>query len=387
MAAVRTLRALGLEDRAGVRLRRARASARRARGYDAQKWESAYEPAVGITLTAASMLTLGVGGLLVWRGEMTIGTLTAFTMYLTQLIWPMFAAGWVLSLIERGKAAWERLDPVLRAPLSMADARYARDAARRRLRFRRAFRVSDAAGEGDSGVPPVAVRDVELRARSRAQTLGIVGPTGAGKSTLLHLILRHYEPDAGRIAWGEHALPEFSLAALRAAMAWVPQEPFLFSASIADNIALARAGRVARGGRARRAHGRPARGHPALRRRLRHARGRARRHAVRRPAPARGDRARAACAGAAAAARRRAVGGRHRHRGAHPRAPARGARRAHRDHRQPPAVRGHGRAGDPRAEGRPHRRARHARRAGARATAGTRRSGVTSSSRRAWRRA
>ena len=78
------------------------------------------------------MLTLALGGWLVWQGELTVGALTAFTMYLGQLIWPMFAAGWVLSLIERGKAAWARLDPVLRAPLSIDGSRHARRAARRR---------------------------------------------------------------------------------------------------------------------------------------------------------------------------------------------------------------------------------------------------------------
>ncbi|MDZ7651628.1 MAG: hypothetical protein U5L03_03150 [Burkholderiaceae bacterium] len=72
-------------------------------------------------MSSATVLTLGVGGWLVWQRELTLGQLTAFTMYLGQLIWPMFAAGWVLSLIERGKAAWQRLAPVLSTPLSVAD--------------------------------------------------------------------------------------------------------------------------------------------------------------------------------------------------------------------------------------------------------------------------
>src|SRR4030095_3971496 len=74
------------------------------------------------------------------------------------------------------------------------------------------------------------------------ETLGIVGPTGAGKSTLLHLLLRHYALSTGTIRWGEFALTDYTLASLRAAIAWVPQEAFLFSATIADNIALVRAG-------------------------------------------------------------------------------------------------------------------------------------------------
>ena len=74
------------------------------------------------------------------------------------------------------------------------------------------------------------------------QTLGLVGPTGAGKSTLLKLLLRQWPAAAGEVRWGGTALPDFTLAALRAGMAWVPQEPFLFSATVAENIALARPG-------------------------------------------------------------------------------------------------------------------------------------------------
>ena len=120
VAAVRTLRALGLETRAAADFA-ARAKGAADASFDAQRWEARYEPAVGLTLTAAGALTLAVGGWSVWSGRMTVGDLTAFTMYLGQLIWPMFAAGWVLSLIERGKAAWARLDPLLREPLSVDD--------------------------------------------------------------------------------------------------------------------------------------------------------------------------------------------------------------------------------------------------------------------------
>src|SRR5690606_3962858 len=72
------------------------------------------------------------------------------------------------------------------------------------------------------------------------RTLGLVGPTGAGKSTLLRLLLRHHAPQEGTLRWNGVALRDYTLAALRAAIAWVPQEPFLFSASVAENIALAR---------------------------------------------------------------------------------------------------------------------------------------------------
>ncbi len=87
--------------------------------------------------------------------------------------------------------------------------------------------------------PAVADLSFDLPA---GQTLGIVGPTGAGKSTLLALLLRHYAPDGGRVAWGGNAIEDYSLDALRGAISWVPQEAFLFSATLAENIALARSG-------------------------------------------------------------------------------------------------------------------------------------------------
>jgi ATP-binding cassette subfamily B protein/ATP-binding cassette subfamily C protein/ATP-binding cassette subfamily B multidrug efflux pump len=74
------------------------------------------------------------------------------------------------------------------------------------------------------------------------KTLGLVGPTGAGKSTLVKLLLRHYAPQSGTLRWNGVDLQDYTLAALRAAIAWVPQEAFLFSATVADNIALAKPG-------------------------------------------------------------------------------------------------------------------------------------------------
>jgi len=231
LSGVRTLRALGLEARSSQRFAQLAKDAADA-SYQSQRWEATYEPAVGFTLTAAIVLALGFGGWLVWRGEMTVGQLTSFGMYLGQLIWPMFAAGWVLALIERGRAAWGRLEPVLAEPLTVDDH-----------------------GRIDTVLPgPIDVQDVHFSYPGQAapalhgvslhlhagQTLGLVGPTGAGKSTLLKLLLRQWAPQQGVIRWGELPLADYTLAALRAGIAWVPQEAFLFSASVAENIALAR---------------------------------------------------------------------------------------------------------------------------------------------------
>ncbi|WP_337882524.1 ABC transporter transmembrane domain-containing protein [Chromobacterium haemolyticum] len=231
LSGVRTLRTLGLEERNSRELAGLAASAAD-NSLEAQRWEAAFEPVVGLTLSTAAAATLGVGGYLVWQQQLTIGALTSFSMYLGQLIWPMFAAGWVLSLLERGRAGWNRLEPVLSAPESVDDS---------------GSNTTEPAGElrwhnldfTYPGQATPALRAIELRL-SRGQTLGIVGPTGSGKSTLLRLLLRQYPLPAGSISWNGVPLEEYKMDALRAAISWVPQESFLFSASVADNIALTR---------------------------------------------------------------------------------------------------------------------------------------------------
>jgi ATP-binding cassette subfamily B multidrug efflux pump len=233
LSGVRTLRALGLEERSARQFSELTARAAAA-SLNAQKWEAAYEPAVGLTLSAATALTLGLGGYLVWQGQLTIGALTSFSMYLGQLIWPMFAAGWVLSLIERGRAALARLQPLLEAPLSIDDHGARTQLADGPL-------VLDHLSFTYSSADRPALDDVALRL-APGQTLGLVGATGAGKSTLLRLLLRQATPQRGSLTWGGHALDDYRLETLRAAISWVPQESFLFSASIAENIALGRPG-------------------------------------------------------------------------------------------------------------------------------------------------
>ena len=233
LSGVRTLRALGLEQRSASQFGELAGHAARA-SLTAQKWEAAYEPAVGLTLTAASGLTLGLGGYLVWHGQLTVGALTSFTMYLGQLIWPMFAAGWVLSLIERGRAGLARLQPLLDIPLAVEDKGTIEKVGRGALTL---SNVSFAYREQER--PALDNVSVTL---APGQTLGLVGPTGAGKSTLLRVLLRQATPQRGTVRWGAHALDEYRLAALRSAISWVPQESFLFSATIAENIALARPG-------------------------------------------------------------------------------------------------------------------------------------------------
>lgn len=231
LSGVRTLRVLGLEEQSATQFAQLAEQAAAA-NLSAQRWEAAYEPTVGIALTTAGALTLGVGGYLVWHNEMTIGALTSFTMYLGQLIWPMFAAGWVLALLERGKAAWMRLRPILEAPLTIVDSGNIQTQPSGTLRFENII-------FSYPGQQQAALNQISF-ALTEGKTLGIVGPTGAGKSSIVRLILRQFDAHSGRASWGENALQAYSIKRLREAINWVAQEPFLFSASIASNIALSR---------------------------------------------------------------------------------------------------------------------------------------------------
>lgn len=231
LAGVRTVRAVGLLTRSEAQFQRLAADAANA-SFDAQRWEAAYEPAVGFSFVTATVLVLGTGGWLVWQDELSVGQLTSFSLYLGQLIWPMFAAGWVLSLLERGRAAWSRLQPVLDTPLAVEDHGTATQVERGAITLQDVhFGYGEGAREALAGI------SLEL---PPGRTLGVVGPTGAGKSTLLRLLLRQNAPARGSVRWNGRDLHDFRLDALRSAIAWVPQEPFLFSASVAENIALAR---------------------------------------------------------------------------------------------------------------------------------------------------
>ena len=229
LAGVRTVRALGLEARNTRQFSELAQQASDA-SLRAQRWEAAYEPAVGLALTTAGFFTLALGGYLVWHQQMSIGALTSFTMYLGQLIWPMFAAGWVLSLLERGRAAWRRLEPILSIPLSIEDHGTVDTTPAGPVQIQNVhFAYSEQA--------QAALQGVSLTLQQGA-TVGLVGPTGAGKSTLTRLLLRQYSAQQGGIAWGGHALEEYRLENLRRHISWVAQEPFLFSATVAANIAL-----------------------------------------------------------------------------------------------------------------------------------------------------
>jgi ATP-binding cassette subfamily B multidrug efflux pump len=193
---------------------------------------------------AGGVLTLWFGSLLVVRGTVTIGQYIAFTTYLVLLVWPMIAFGWVINLFQRGAASMDRIQRVLNETPSIADPPApqplppAAPAGGRTVEFRHVwFRYPvPRAGEGGTG-RGWALEDVSFVAPAGAW-VAIVGATGAGKSTLVELLARLADPDRGEILIDGRPLRELSLAELRRAVGFVPQETFLFSQTIGENIGL-----------------------------------------------------------------------------------------------------------------------------------------------------
>ncbi len=186
-------------------------------------------PAFFLLEGAGMLLILWVGGLMVGRGELTLGQFVAFNLYNLQLLWPMIALGWVVSLFQRGAAAMDRINEVLDAESEVAD----RPGAEALPSPRGEIEVRDLTF-AYGGNPPV-LHGVSFRVPA-GKCLAVIGPTGSGKSTLLSLLPRLYRTPDGTVFLDGTDVNRIRLADLRRALGVVPQETFLFSTSIRDNI-------------------------------------------------------------------------------------------------------------------------------------------------------
>jgi ATP-binding cassette subfamily B protein len=191
--------------------------------------QGVFYPSMSFFLGLGALLVLWLGSREVIRGRITIGEFVAFNSYLVMLSWPMIAFGWVTNMLQRGMASWKRMLDVLDAP-PVVEAYGASGVSRT---ISGAIEVKDltfAYGDG----PPV-LRNVSLRIQP-GQTVALIGPTGSGKSTLLNLLPRLHEPPPGTVFVDGVDVRQIPLPTLRSAIGFVPQEPFLFSDTIASNI-------------------------------------------------------------------------------------------------------------------------------------------------------
>jgi ATP-binding cassette subfamily B protein len=189
-------------------------------------------PLMRMAAGLGSLVVLWYGGHLVIRQQLSMGDLVAFLGYLNLLAWPTMALGWILSVFQRGRAAMQRLEEVFATEPAIADAPRAR--ALQRIAGEIEFRNVTFAYPGRERSP--ALRNIDLRVPA-GQWVAIVGRTGAGKSTLAALLARLWDPTSGAVYLDGHDLRELKLAHVRQGVRVVPQDPFLFSATVRENIA------------------------------------------------------------------------------------------------------------------------------------------------------
>jgi ATP-binding cassette subfamily B protein len=176
-----------------------------------------------------------MGGEAVIRQRITLGEFFAFNSYLAMLSWPMIAFGWVTNILQRGMASWKRMLEVMDAVPAITDEHVTERG--RQLEIEGALEVRNLTFVYPGSEHPV-LRDVSLQVRA-GTTAAFVGATGSGKSTLISLLPRLHEPPPGTILLDGVDVREIPLGKLRGAIGFVPQEPFLFSDSIAENIKFA----------------------------------------------------------------------------------------------------------------------------------------------------
>ncbi|HFJ9373399.1 TPA: ABC transporter transmembrane domain-containing protein [Bacillus nitratireducens] len=196
--------------------------------------DSLFDPTISLIVGFSFLIAICYGSLLVVRGELTVGELVTFTTYLGTLVWPMLAFGWLFNIMERGRASYDRVEKILSQTSDVVNRENAIN--------------TIASGDVSFAVDSFSykknellnLKDIYFNLR-KGETLGIVGRTGAGKTTLLKCLIREYDHFNGELKVGERDIRDLTLHGVRSAISYVPQDHFLFSASIGENIAFGKA--------------------------------------------------------------------------------------------------------------------------------------------------
>jgi ATP-binding cassette, subfamily B, multidrug efflux pump len=197
--------------------------------------DSLFDPTIQLIVGISFFLSLAFGSIYVVERKLSIGQLTQFTIYLGQMIWPMLAFGWLFNIVERGRASYSRVESLLAMQTQVADTPGALDIVPtgKLLININSFSYAEK--------PNPALKDIRVEI-AEGQTLGIVGKTGSGKTTLLRLLIRDFDCTDGDITIGDISIYSVKLACLRRSIGYVPQDTFLFSTTIAENISFGRHG-------------------------------------------------------------------------------------------------------------------------------------------------
>lgn len=194
------------------------------------KVESFFHPALDLVIAFGMVVLLYIGGGMVIAGSITLGSFIAFEAYMLKLSWPMMAIGWIINIYQRSMASMERCQQIINEPVAASTNSDIATCVPQNF---------DLSVEGLSFTYPEAtipaLKNVSFKL-AEGQTLGITGPVGCGKSTLLRVLMKMFTPDSGEIKIGGVSVEQIHLRELRQMFSYVPQETFLFSESIRENI-------------------------------------------------------------------------------------------------------------------------------------------------------
>ena len=192
-------------------------------------------PTLQTLLGFSIILVLWLGGRQVLAGQMTVGQFTAFNAYMLMLTWPIIAFGWVINIYQRGNASMGRINDILREKPGVNDDAAAMDLAGKPLDLRGEVEFKNLTFSFPGATKPT-LRHIDLKIPS-GSSLAIVGPTGSGKTTLVNLIPRIYDAPRGSVLIDGRPVTDYPVADLRRNIGFVPQETFLFSDTVRENIA------------------------------------------------------------------------------------------------------------------------------------------------------
>lgn len=192
------------------------------------KADALFMPVISILVGLSTILTIYIGALEVQKEHITIGTIVQFVFYVNQLTWPFASVGWVTSLVRKAEASQQRINEFLNARPIIQNNPTHFEQIRGDIRFENvSYKYPDTGIQG--------VKDLSFEIKA-GESLGIIGRTGAGKSTILQLLTRSLEADSGQIFIDNVPIQKHDIFNLRKSLGWIPQEVFLFSDTIANNI-------------------------------------------------------------------------------------------------------------------------------------------------------
>ncbi|MBO0466018.1 ATP-binding cassette domain-containing protein [Enterococcus plantarum] len=194
--------------------------------------DALFDPFITLIIGISYVLTIIIGGRFIMEGTITIGQLISFISYIGMLVWPMFAIGRLFNVLERGNASYDRVNELLHEKTHIIEKK---DAIQTPAIGQVSMEITQFTYPKDDHV---TLEQINFTI-GVGETLGIVGKTGAGKTTILKLLMREYDHYQGQVTFGGHDIKEYSLDALMNSMGYVPQDHFLFSMTVRDNIRFA----------------------------------------------------------------------------------------------------------------------------------------------------